>query len=327
MQIPTLQFKTTLDPFLENTPLTKTALNHYHTIRSGGKKIRPLIAFIGMDLPETPTEEQLELLHIIEDFHNFCLLQDDVMDNAKLRHGIPTLHSKLSTSEGYSDSTAKWQSILTSDLIFAKLVSQFFSLKLGQTPLGKDIFLEMINQVVTGQMLDLDLQHKIEAPLSQIQHKNLLKTARYSIYHPFLLGSLSHTNTIDTNFAEFADCLGLAYQIQDDLLDVTSTDPQNKTPFTDFATGIPSVFTYFLYTESNQKEKDELKSVFGKCNPNEAKEILTNCEKFNLSVHKTESLLNDYYESGLDKLKKCNLTIRQAEALENLIQTLITRTK
>ena len=76
----------------------------------GGKRIRPLLALLGHQLVGNDIKKALPLAHAIELFHNFTLMHDDIMDNALVRRGQPTVHVKWNSNIG----------ILSGDLMLVK---------------------------------------------------------------------------------------------------------------------------------------------------------------------------------------------------------------
>lgn len=177
----------------------------------GGKRMRPALVLAGCDLFGGNIEKAVHAALAIEVFHNFTLVHDDIMDKAPLRRNKPTVHKKW--DEGIA--------ILSGD---AMLV-QAYQLICKTDPVALssvlDVFSATAIQVCEGQQLDMNYEkaHKISLP--QYLHMINLKTA-------VLLGASLKTGAIiggampedAQRLYDFGTNMGLAFQLQDDILDV-----------------------------------------------------------------------------------------------------------
>ena len=181
-----------------------------YTLRLGGKRIRPymLLAanrmFGGID--DTVRHAAID----IEVFHNFTLLHDDLMDRSPLRRGQPTVYRK------WGDNTA----ILSGDTMFA-LAWQYF---LVQPHHRLQEILQCFNQtaieVCEGQQYDMDFETRADTTLDDYMMMIRLKTA-VLLAGALKIGAL-YANAPDDDIDhlyQFGIHLGLAFQLQDDLLD------------------------------------------------------------------------------------------------------------
>lgn len=219
-------------------------------VLAGGKRIRPYLAYLMYKTLGGEEEEVLKLLVFLEIFHSFCLIHDDIMDKANLRHGVRTANSYIGNS----------QAILLGDLLFSwaqEIVdsNQDFSSQILQEI--KKIIHEMTDEVCIGQMLDVDITTRKNVSKELIDEKTSLKTAGYSFVKPLLIGATltgKSTNEIETFCKDFGKALGFAFQIQDDLLDITSSDKQlGKTTSSDKSQNQHTYFTYFPSMEHGKK--------------------------------------------------------------------------
>jgi len=228
-------------------------------ILAGGKRARPFLAYLMYQtLGGKETEKVLRLLVSLELFHAFGLMHDDIIDKGKLRHGIETSHTyitnKLKKEKRNGDLVhiGNSQAILLGDSFFtcSQEILNFntdFNQKIMQNV--KIHFYEMIDEVGIGQMIDVDIatRHKVSKEL--IDDKIRLKTAGYSFIKPLQIGaSLAgrETNEIEKFCKEFGLRMGIAFQTQDDLLDITSNEKQlQKTTSSDKSQNQHTYFTYF----------------------------------------------------------------------------------
>jgi geranylgeranyl diphosphate synthase type II len=176
-----------------------------------GKKIRPALTLLACNLFKESTSEAINMALAWEIFHNFTLMHDDVMDQADLRRGEPTVHVK------WNENTA----ILSGD---AMLILAYNYLSRSNTLHLKellDLFSQTAAGICEGQELDMQFEERLDVTETEYLEMIRLKTA-------ILLGGCLMSGAIiggadqkDQQFLyDFGIYLGLAFQIQDDLLDV-----------------------------------------------------------------------------------------------------------
>jgi len=232
--------KTTNDPFVHEV------VKHARTlVMAGGKRVRPFLAFLSYRAAGGK-KDILETLVGLELFHAFALVHDDIMDRGMERHGVATTHRL------YGDA----QAILLGDLLF-----EWANALIAPTK-GQVIFSRMVQEVILGQMLDVDAIRRKKVSDQFIQDKMRLKTASYTFIRPLQFGAALAGKPGMYKFCEkFGLPLGLAFQIQDDLLDLTaSTDKLGKSAFNDIREGQKTVFTQFVA----KKTKHDLSKYKGK---------------------------------------------------------------
>jgi len=276
------KFKQKFDPYLKNyleqklnyfTNYTKdTAILDYLNyikiiILSGGKRIRPYLAFLMYQaLGGKEKEKALKLLVFLEIFHSFCLVHDDIMDKASLRHGVKTANAyitgKLKEDKRIGDllHVGDSQAILFGDLLsswgqeIVNLNTDFDSQILREI---KILSYEMGDEVSVGQMIDVDIVTRKKVSKELIDEKTYLKTAGYSFVKPLLIGAAlsgKSTGKINNFCKNFGKALGFAFQIQDDLLDITSSEKKlGKTTSLDKSQNQHTYFTYFPSLEYGKK--------------------------------------------------------------------------
>ncbi len=232
------------------------------TTIAGGKRIRPFLvkqSFIlyGGD-PEDAAALQAalatELLHI------FCLIHDDVMDRSVVRHNQPTIHAALSANRYKMSPEAEHlgnsQAILAGDILLNLVYREFFKATTDRQNHAAllEHFSRTVEEVCIGQLIDVDLLSRDSYEESDLEEKNTLKTAYYSIIRPLQLGALLANHTESFELLERIGLeIGIAYQLQDDLLDVTSDiELSGKQRYSDVYSGQPTMLMSYLknnYTE------------------------------------------------------------------------------
>lgn len=173
----------------------------------GGKRARPLLTLAsGYAVNETP-EKALSLAWAVETFHNFSLVHDDIMDNADVRRGQPTVHKK------YDTNTA----ILCGDNLLVKVFAHLAENNSKEVQL---LFAKTASEICDGQQLDMEYAQKQQVLFEDYLEMIRLKTAVLlgcSAQGGALCGGASTEQS--ALFYDFAISLGLAFQMEDDLLD------------------------------------------------------------------------------------------------------------
>ena len=181
-----------------------------YTLRLGGKRIRPFLLMAANRMFGGKTEEVRHAVLAIETFHNFTLLHDDLMDRSPLRRGKPTVYTL------WGDNTA----ILSGDTMFA-LAWRYLLRR--EHPRLRDIlntFNETAIEVCEGQQYDMNFEQRDDVSVEEYLNMIRLKTA-VLLAGALKMGAL-YAQAPDDDIAHLYDFgihLGLAFQLQDDLLD------------------------------------------------------------------------------------------------------------
>ncbi|MBI3984857.1 MAG: polyprenyl synthetase family protein [Candidatus Levybacteria bacterium] len=284
------QFKEIFDPILNNFVDKKTegfqkntndvfikdfVLYSKNLITGGGKRIRPYITYLTYkSFGGTNEKEIMNILLSLELFHNFCLIHDDVMDKGKTRHGQTTIHlyvlekQKNDKRIGDLEHIANSQAILIGDVIYSWLTDLFFENKhLKNLEIAKKYFYKMIDEVIMGQIIDVDLVGRQNPSLLLIEEKTRLKTSRYSFVRPMQIGAvLANSNYGQDDFLDtLGTHLGIAFQMQDDLLDIIGTQNKiQKTPLLDISQHQHTFFTNFVLNNGTKDQILFFNEIFGK---------------------------------------------------------------
>ena len=182
-----------------------------YTMAAGGKRVRPQLAMIACGIFGGKEEEVAPAAMALEVFHNFTLLHDDVMDKAEVRRGRPTVHIQ------WNENTA----ILSGDQMMIeayKLLSEVPESKLHKV---LRLFNEMATEICEGQQYDVDFESQehvtIEEYLKMIRLKTSVLLATALQIGSYLAGA---NEAQQEALYQFGINVGLAFQIQDDILDV-----------------------------------------------------------------------------------------------------------
>jgi geranylgeranyl diphosphate synthase type II len=187
-----------------------------YLMQLGGKRMRPVLVLISTELFGGNVLKALDAAIGIELFHNFTLMHDDIMDKAPLRRGNPTVHVK------WNESAA----ILSGDVMFVEAYK--LMIKVEDSILRKvlDIFSDTASGVCQGQQADMNFEKRDDVGLEEYIEMIRLKTAVLlagSMQIGAIIGGAEQEQA-DLLY-EFGENLGLAFQLQDDILDVYG-DPE-----------------------------------------------------------------------------------------------------
>ena len=216
-----LQYKKSVDEILSGSVKKQIPETLYDPLRyvlnSGGKRIRPVMIMFSCEAAGGKAEDALYAGVAIEMLHNFTLVHDDIMDNADTRRGNPTVHKK------WNDNVA----ILTGDHLIGMAYS--FLLKTRSDRLDEIVktFTEGIIEVCEGQSFDKEYEDRKDVTLDEYMMMISKKTAKM-LETSAVVGALigNGSNELVENVRNYAANIGLAFQIQDDLLDITADETE-----------------------------------------------------------------------------------------------------
>lgn len=181
----------------------------------GGKRLRPLLSLIACDLFDKDPKLALNSALSVELFHNFTLIHDDILDNAPLRRNQPTVHTKWNTNIG----------ILSGDVMMAKAYDMLNRYSATQLKSLLNIMLKTSIEVCEGQQLDMNFESSNKVTVSDYKQMITFKTA-------VLLGCSLKMGAINADapetdtehLYEFGKHLGIAFQLNDDILDAYASN-------------------------------------------------------------------------------------------------------
>lgn len=183
----------------------------HYIINLGGKRIRPVLVLMGTELFAQPALKAMPAALAIEVFHNFTLVHDDIMDQAPLRRGQPTVHEKWDVNTA----------ILSGDIMMVEANKHLSKVEERYLKRVLDTFNATAQGVCEGQQFDMEFERRNDVTLEEYINMIRLKTA-VLLGGALKLGAiLGDASTEDAELLyNFGEHLGVAYQIQDDILDV-----------------------------------------------------------------------------------------------------------
>lgn len=285
----------------------------------GGKRIRPALVLLGANIFSENLQSAIGPAIGIEVFHNFTLLHDDLMDNSEIRRGKETVHLKWNPNI----------SILSGDVM--SILSNEFMCKTESSNLKEVLqsFNRTAIEVCEGQMLDMDFESRTDVSIDEYLEMIRLKTS-VLIAASLEIGAL--TANAKPNQAkdlyEFGMNLGLAFQLQDDLLDsYGDTKSFGKKVGNDIITNKKTYLMISAMNESDPEDKAQMLDLLNQKDilPEEKiKAVKLIYDKY--SVKKlTQNKIEEYFQLALQKLKSIDIEEDRKFVLYKFAQQLMGR--
>lgn len=204
-----------INSYLDNLPYTREPQSLYEPVKyalsMGGKRIRPSLMLMAYNMFKDDPESILPTACAIETYHNYTLLHDDLMDNAAMRRGMPTVHVK------WDANTA----ILSGDSMLVLAFQRMMQCALDKLKPVLDLFTETSLEIGEGQQYDMDFESRTDVTEDEYIEMIRLKTS-VLLACSLKLGAIqAGAPAADAdNLYKFGELMGLAFQLQDDYLDV-----------------------------------------------------------------------------------------------------------
>jgi geranylgeranyl diphosphate synthase type II len=184
-------------------------LNYF--LSNGGKRLRPVLTLLATELGGVQKEDAINCALAIEVFHNFSLIHDDIMDAAPIRRGKVTVHEKWNSNIA----------ILSGDVLLVKAYQLLANQKSQHIPELLTLFNKTAIEVCEGQQMDMDFETSEFVTVDEYIKMIRLKTSVLlgcALEFGFIVSNNSISNR--KKIYDFGVNIGIAFQIQDDLLDL-----------------------------------------------------------------------------------------------------------
>lgn len=289
-----------------------------YTLASGGKRIRPTMVLIACNIYSESVDKAIFPALAIELFHNFTLIHDDIMDNAPLRRNQPTVYAKWGQSiailSGDAMNIMAYQLLAKTDKVFIDKVLTVFN----------SIALDVCN----GQQMDMDFETSQyitqEEYLTMIELKTsvLIKGA---LQIGAIIGGASVSDEL--HLGEFGRYLGLAFQLQDDLLDVYGDTAFGKKIGGDIVANKKTFLSQKAFSLAKGKSLDLLNGYYKVENIDSLKKITEVRQIFDeLGVKEiTEKTIQHYYQNAMASIEKLNVKPEKKSVLVCLADKIMQR--
>ena len=312
-----------INAYLEQMPYMRPPKGLYEPIAYelslGGKRIRPVLMLMAYNIYKEDVERILPQAAGLETYHNHTLLHDDVMDKADMRRNKPTVHNV------WNENTA----ILSGDamLILAyRLMAEGLTDKLAEV---MHIFTETTMEICEGQQWDMEFESRMDVKVDEYIEMIRLKTSVLLAAALKIGACLAGASTEEAQkLYDFGVKMGLAFQLQDDWLDVYG-DPKvfGKNIGGDI---LCNKKTYMLITAlelADASQREELKRWLNATDYVPAEKISAVTAIYNnIGIGKRcEEMVETYYSDGLAVLESIAIPEERKQALKDFACSLMNR--
>lgn len=237
----------------------------------GGKRMRPILTLMGAEAFGSTSSEAIPAAISVELFHNFSLIHDDIMDEAPIRRGRETVHTKWNQNIA----------ILSGDVLLVKAYQLLAQQKAEVLPDLLNLFNKTAVEVCEGQQYDMDFELRDNVSIPEYIEMIRLKTS-------VLLGCALEMGAIIAGASlndrkliyEFGQHVGIAFQIQDDILDLyADPDKFGKQVGGDIISNKKTLMLLKAFEMATQEQKEQLNSLLKE-------------EDFNLKIKTAKKLFN-----------------------------------
>jgi len=282
--------------FVHQTPATLYDPMGY-VLEGGGKRIRPVLLILSCQAVNGKLESCLDAAVAVELLHNFTLVHDDIMDNDDTRRGRPTVHKKWDVDVA----------LLAGDGLLAFAYQYLFRTRSPRIAEIAQIFTDGIIEICEGQALDREFESRRDVSLDEYLIMIRKKTASLLNLSARLGGIIGNGQPAEIEaLGEFATNLGLAFQIQDDLLDITSAQEViGKTYGSDVMRKKQTYLSIHAFTQGRVSSRQRLDEIFAKpaIEKNDillVKELFEQCG----SLAEAQRVIQHYLKSANEHLQR-----------------------
>ncbi len=283
----------------------------------GGKRVRPILTLLGAELFGDAKETAISQALAIEIFHNFTLVHDDIMDEAPLRRNQPTVHEKWNSNIG----------ILSGDVMLIHAYQHLGKIAGEKLPEAFELFNRTAIEVCEGQQFDMDFEERDDVSIHEYIEMIRLKTS-------VLLGCALELGAIVAGAGEddkkslyaFGQHIGLAFQIQDDILDLYA-DPEKfgKQVGGDVIANKKTILQLTAASKASPEQLEILRQLKDE-QDNEIKVNRTRELFDHLNIRQDcQARMEEHYELAQQALKRINVPEENKKPLLSLASFLMNR--
>ncbi len=291
-----------------------------YTLECGGKRLRPMLTMLACGIFRDDDSVALPAAAAIEVFHNFTLLHDDIMDNAPLRRNKPSVHA------AWGQNVA----ILSGDVMMILAYKLLSQVAVESLPAVLERFNRFATEVCEGQQYDMDFEGREDVSIEEYMRMIELKTS-------VLLGGATAIGAILGGATEsqlskldsFATELGLAFQLQDDLLDSYGDEELGKSIGGDILEGKKTFLMITALNRANQEQRLQLQTIYKDESKSDAQKIEEVKSIFDsLEIPRlTLEMIDSKFRIALRELDSLDVDPTKLEAIRHYAKGLVNRKK
>lgn len=293
--------------------------NNYF-LNIGGKRMRPVLVLLGAHLYDKNYEDALPAAIAIEYFHNFSLIHDDIMDDAPIRRGQLTVHEKFDANTA----------ILSGDALLVYAYKYLSQVPEKHFKKIFDTFNKTAIEVCEGQQLDMNFETQKNVKEEDYLNMICLKTS-VVLAAGLKIGALIGNSTLDDAqlLYQYAINLGIAFQIQDDILDCYGEESLiGKQLGGDIIQNKKTILLIRALEASKQAQDNSLIRLLEDeeiSKELKVEKVLSIYKKYHIK-ESIENLRNSYINIALEHLEKTSLPEDRKTILKYLVDYLVNRT-
>ena len=281
-----------------------------YVLSIGGKRVRPVLTLLSYNLYKEDALSIMPQAIGLETYHNFTLLHDDLMDHADMRRGHETVHKKWDAN----------RAILSGDTMLLQAFERVEDCDPAKLPAVFKVFIQTTLEIGEGQQLDVEFETRNDVTEEEYIEMIRLKTS-VLLACACKVGAIMADAPADDieNMYKFGEKLGLAFQLQDDLLDVYGNPAVfGKNIGGDITSNKKTYMLINAFNRANDEQRKELvKWVDAKVfDRNEKVKAVT--ELYNeIGIRELcEQKIEEYYQESLVYLAKVNVTDERKKELK-----------
>jgi len=290
-----------------------------YTLSQGGKRLRPVLVLLSCEMFGGNPDEAMPPAIGVEIFHNFTLLHDDIMDQAPLRRGIQTVYKKWDSNVA----------ILSGDTMFVMAYEYVCRVTPPKLPNVLATFNDTARKVCEGQQYDMNFETQEKVNLDDYFMMIQLKTAVLIACCVKVGAIMAGASAQDAeNIYKFGENLGMAFQLQDDLLDAFGdTSKFGKEIGGDIVTNKKTFLYLKAFELANGETLDELTNLFQQQQIDPYHKILRIKEIYHaLGIDIiTQQIIEDYHRKAIDYLELISVDDERKSGLRKLANEMIHR--
>jgi geranylgeranyl pyrophosphate synthase len=300
----------------QNPPLLYDPMRY--TLLAGGKRLRPLLIMLTCEAVNGDYKETIDAAVAIELLHSFTLIHDDVMDQDDTRRGQPTVHKKWDVDTA----------ILSGDGLVALSYEYLLRTKFEAIDCLGLLFSKALLEVCEGQALDKKFETANDVSISEYFTMIEKKTAALIAVCCELGGYIGGAKqNVISNLRKFGLNLGLAFQIQDDLLDIIAEEKHlGKTWGSDIKRKKKTLLLIQAKKLADSQNFARIEAIMNKneLNRNDVFEMKEIFQKTG-TIDYSQNLLENHFQKARENLKVLD-SIQGKNLLENFLETILQRT-
>lgn len=308
---------------IQSLPFNRQPTSLYEPVKYvlsiGGKRMRPVLMLLAYNLFKDNPQSILNQACALETYHNYTLLHDDLMDNADLRRGHETVHKR------WNANTA----ILSGDSMLVLAFQQMAQCPEDKLKAVLDLFTETALEIGEGQQYDMDFEHRMDVREDEYIEMIRLKTSVLLACALKMGALLADASADDADLLyTFGEQIGLAFQLQDDFLDVYGdTKVFGKAIGGDIVSNKKTFMLINAFLRANEQQRAELHRWVEATEFDEQEKIAAVTRLYNEIGIDTlaQERIDHYFKQGLDCLEAVKIDAERKEQLTAYVYKLMKR--